>query len=159
MKKLATCLLIITIALAGCFKKKDDCPPVNTVAPLAERDRVKAYVDSVHVNATLHSSGMYYEIIEPGTGNSPDMCSSVHVSYAGSFTDGTVFENNSNIYLKLNVLIDGWRLGLPLIKKGGRIKMYIPPSLGYGASGKWEGGTAVIPPNSILIYDVTLVDL
>ena len=160
MTKLAACLLVVTIAFAGCFKKKDDCPPVNTVAPQTEQARVQAYLDSMHITTAIrHSSGLYYEIVDPGSGNAPDRCSSVHVSYRGSFTNGTVFESNSNIYLKLNVLIDGWRLGLPLIKKSGHIRMYIPPTLGYGASGKWEGSTAVIPPNSILIYDVTLVDL
>jgi FKBP-type peptidyl-prolyl cis-trans isomerase FkpA len=56
-------------------------------------------------------------------------------------------------------LIEGWKIGLPLIQKSGKIKLYIPPSLGYGASDiKDNNGVVVIPANSMLIFDVSLVD-
>jgi FKBP-type peptidyl-prolyl cis-trans isomerase FkpA len=54
----------------------------------------------------------------------------------------------------LNQLIKGWQLGLPQIKKGGSIKLYIPPSLAYGAT-----GNGIIPGNSNLIYEVSLLDV
>jgi FKBP-type peptidyl-prolyl cis-trans isomerase FkpA len=46
----------------------------------------------------------------------------------------------------------GWKLGLPLIKAGGKIKLYLPPSLGYGNSVSGN-----IPANSILVFEITLV--
>jgi FKBP-type peptidyl-prolyl cis-trans isomerase FkpA len=52
-------------------------------------------------------------------------------------------------------VIQGWTNGVPLIKKGGKIKLYIPPALGYGANTTSDGR---IPGNSILIFDVELLD-
>ena len=51
----------------------------------------------------------------------------------------------------LNGVIPGWTDGIPLIKQGGRIHLYIPPSLGYG-----NRAVESIPANSILLFDVTL---
>jgi FKBP-type peptidyl-prolyl cis-trans isomerase FkpA len=51
-------------------------------------------------------------------------------------------------------LIEGWKIGLPLLKKGGHIKLYVPPSLGYGPSPNRN-----IPGNSVLIFDIRLVDV
>jgi FKBP-type peptidyl-prolyl cis-trans isomerase FkpA len=60
----------------------------------------------------------------------------------------------------LGTLIDGWKIGVPLIKKGGQIRLYIPPSLGYGSSDVRDNqGRVIIPGNSILIFDITLIDL
>ena len=56
-------------------------------------------------------------------------------------------------------LIEGWKMGLPLIQKGGKIRLYIPPSLGYGPNDlKDRNNNVVIPGNSILIFDITLYD-
>jgi FKBP-type peptidyl-prolyl cis-trans isomerase FkpA len=48
-------------------------------------------------------------------------------------------------------LILGWQYGIPLVKAGGRIMLYLPPSLGYGSQ-----STGTIPANSVLIFDITL---
>jgi len=54
----------------------------------------------------------------------------------------------------LSSLIEGWKIGIPLIKKGGRIKLIIPSALAYGCT-----GYASIPPNTPLYFDVTLTDV
>jgi FKBP-type peptidyl-prolyl cis-trans isomerase len=78
------------------------------------------------------------------------------VAYKGQLTNGNVFDQQLKyVFSTLGSLIDGWRQGLPLIKKGGEIKLYIPPSLGYGS----DNSNPSIPPNSILIFDVTLIDV
>ena len=53
----------------------------------------------------------------------------------------------------LSTLIDGWKIGLPLIKKGGHIKLVIPSSLAYGCS-----GYGTIPPNTPIFFDINLID-
>ena len=53
---------------------------------------------------------------------------------------------------QLGNLIVGWQKGIPLIKPNGTIRLFIPPSLGYGVSGS---GTSV-PPNAYLIFDIQL---
>jgi FKBP-type peptidyl-prolyl cis-trans isomerase FkpA len=54
----------------------------------------------------------------------------------------------------LGQLIVGWQKGLPLISSGGKITLYIPPSLGYGSA-----AAGSIPANSILIFDIELISV
>ena len=62
---------------------------------------------------------------------------------------------------ELGSLIEGWKKGLLMLKTGGSIKLYIPPSLGYGYSDVTDPQTqaVIIPAGSMLIFDVTLSDL
>jgi FKBP-type peptidyl-prolyl cis-trans isomerase FkpA len=70
-------------------------------------------------------------------------------------TNETVFDGTSSTPARftLNQLISGWQLGVPLIKKGGRLILYLPPSLAYGSR-----ASGPIPANSVLIFEITLVD-
>jgi FKBP-type peptidyl-prolyl cis-trans isomerase len=54
----------------------------------------------------------------------------------------------------LGQVIPGWDEGLMLLKKGSKAKLIIPSPLGYGES----GAGAMIPPNSILVFDVEVTD-
>jgi FKBP-type peptidyl-prolyl cis-trans isomerase FkpA len=90
-------------------------------------------------------------IDNPGTGKQPTACSAVDVNYKGSLTNGTEFDHGDNYQTYLGQVIQGWANGIPLIKAGGSIHLYIPPSLGYGSQ-----PYGPIPANSILIFDVTL---
>jgi len=160
MRKLVLCLISIAIFSIGC-KKNSECPKDdNLVAPLMEEQALAAYLNANGIVATKHANNMYYQIITPGTGGSPDLCSSVRVSYTGRVSNSAVnFDAGTNTDFKLGVLISGWKKGVPLIQKGGRIKLYLPPYLAYGANDVKDGnGKVVIPANSILVFDITLVD-
>jgi FKBP-type peptidyl-prolyl cis-trans isomerase FkpA len=102
---------------------------------------------------TSDPRGFYYKIVTPGTGATPVSSSKVSVLYAGKLTNGTVFDQSgpTAVTFTLSQLIPGWQYGLPLIKAGGRILLYLPPQLGYGSQ-----GAGSIPPNSNLIFDITL---
>ena len=160
MKKLALCFLTAWCVLSGCIKKETGCPPQkDIVAPATEQQVIADYLATNSISATKHSSGLYYQIVQQGTGGSPNNCSAIVISYTGKLSNGNVFDSNSNVAFTLGGLIEGWKIGLPLIQKGGQIKLYIPPSLGYGASDiKDNNGVVVIPANSMLIFDVSLVD-
>jgi FKBP-type peptidyl-prolyl cis-trans isomerase FkpA len=70
--------------------------------------------------------------------------------------DGRVFDQQADATKTgwvLGSLIAGWQIGLPLIQKGGEIKLIIPSSLGYGCD------NGALPPNSILYFDIHLVDV
>ena len=54
----------------------------------------------------------------------------------------------------LQQVIPGWTEGLQLMKEGGKMRLFLPPDLAYG-----PGGTRGIPPNSVLIFDVTLLEV
>lgn len=156
------CVLCIAILAIGCLKGEYECPYSNStiVASASEEQAVQAYLSSNSLTATRHPSGMYYEIVTPGNGATPELCSQVVVGYTGKLTNGSVFDQESSTVYVLGSLISGLKNGLPLIRKGGQIKLYIPPSLGYGHTDvKDMAGNVIIPGNSILIFDVSLIDV
>ncbi|HKG70091.1 MAG TPA: FKBP-type peptidyl-prolyl cis-trans isomerase [Segetibacter sp.] len=125
------------------------------VKPEAEEPQIIAYAarDSIHVNR--HSSGIYYEIIDPGNGLTPTLNSKLSVTYTGELLNGTKFDEQTNpVDFNLSGVIEGWQIGIPLIKKGGRIKLIIPSAYAYGCN-----GSGLIPPNSTLFFDVNLIDV
>jgi FKBP-type peptidyl-prolyl cis-trans isomerase FkpA len=103
------------------------------------------------------SSGLFYQVGLPGTGTvTPVPCSAVTVKYTGRLFSGAIFEQQLfGTSFLLGEVIAGWQKGIPKIKKGGTIRMFIPASLAYGASGS---GTS-IPPNANLIFEIELVNV
>jgi FKBP-type peptidyl-prolyl cis-trans isomerase FkpA len=152
----------------SCIKNDTGCPykDLNTTAPAGEVAKVKHYLDSVGVNALKDSaSGLYYIIQTPGSGTTPEVCSVVSVNYVGRLTNDSIFDktNGTPVNFRLGDLIAGWQKGLPYIKPGGRLKLFVPPTLGYGAAPVTKTDqstgvtTTIIPGNSILIFDLELV--
>jgi FKBP-type peptidyl-prolyl cis-trans isomerase len=107
---------------------------------------------------TKTASGLRYRILAPGTDPKPTAASTVKALYTGKLTDGTVFDSTDKnggepLEFSLGGVIRGWTEGLQLIGKGGKIHLWVPSELGYGAQG---GGP--IPANSVLEFDVELVE-
>lgn len=164
MKKNIWVALLAFVALAGCSKAKNECQfsEQNITAPAAEITAIQAYLSSQSItNAIQHSSGMFYTITAAGSGANPGLCSTTTVKYTGKLTNGTTFDSNTTgIQFQLGQLIVGWQKGVPLIQKGGKIKMYIPPTLGYGPNPVRDNlGNVLIPGSSILIFEVELLDV
>ena len=160
MSKLSWLLLSVTFCFCACAKKKCDYKDDGVVAPISEQNAVKQYLDSAGITAVLHPRGFYYKINNAGSAGTPGACSQITVSYTGQLTNGTVFDQQNSFVTELANLIDGWQLGLPLIQKGGEISLYIPPSLGYGSqSVSTANPNTSIPPYSILIFDIHLLDV
>ena len=158
--------IAIIIALPFVFSacKKDSSTscgytPTTTVAPAGEIANLKAYLDANSLPYTPHSSGIFYNISAPGAGATANVCSAVTVKYLGQLTNGTGFDSSYKSYpagikFILGSLIPGWQIGIPLVKPGGSIKLYIPPTLGYGST-----ATGPIPANSNLIFTIDLVNV
>jgi FKBP-type peptidyl-prolyl cis-trans isomerase FkpA len=160
--------IALTIAFAGCLKdgpEPQPCTydPCQFKAPATEIAAVKNYLDSVGITATEHCSGLFYTVNEPGTGVTPEVCSSSIVArYKGTLANGAMFDSGrfSRPVSLGTGLIRGWANGIPLIKKGGKITMYVPPSLGYGSvPQRDQNNNVVIPANSITIFDVELLEV
>lgn len=161
MKKFVLSVLILSLVLLNYSCGKNDtsgCQP-NPVAN--EKSQIQAYCSTNGITPTEHPSGLFYEIITPGTGATPSVSSIVTVVYTGKHFDNTTFDASANGYTSvLSALIDGWKIGIPLIKKGGRIKLIIPSALAYSCTGSTlPNGTVVIKPNEPLFFDITLNDV
>jgi FKBP-type peptidyl-prolyl cis-trans isomerase FkpA len=155
MKKIVIFLSIILVAsitTISCSKSADECHPTFDAVPSAEILLLEDYLTKNNITATKDDRGFYYIINQQGTGDMPSVCSRVMVSYKGTLTDGVVFDEKKNIDFQLTSLIKGWQAGIPLLKKGGSITLFIPPSLGYG-----DKAQSKIPANSMLIFNIDLV--
>lgn len=101
------------------------------------------------------ASGLYYEIMKEGVPPKPTGSDKVEIKYTGSLIDGTVFDSTDRtgdpLFLEANKFVPGVREGLSLIGEGGKIKLYIPPSLAYG-----NADIPAIPPGSTLIFDIEI---
>lgn len=158
MKNIILALVVIG-SFTGCLKQSENTFTCNynecaAKAPATEIEQVQAYLSANNINATQHCSGLFYVIDNPGTGTAPTVCNTVVVTYEGKLTDGSTFDKSTDpIDFSLSRVIMGFRNGLPLIKPGGRIRLFVPPSLGYGSTPP-QGSS--IPANAILIFDVNL---
>ncbi|MBJ7222935.1 MULTISPECIES: FKBP-type peptidyl-prolyl cis-trans isomerase [unclassified Brenneria] len=103
-------------------------------------------------------SGLLYQVEKSGSGNAPKDSDTVVVNYKGTLVDGSEFDNSYKrgepLSFRLDGVIPGWTEGLKQVKKGGKIKLVIPPALAYG-----ETGVPGIPANSTLVFDVELLDI
>lgn len=106
---------------------------------------------------TTTASGLQYEVLEAGSGKTPQAASTVRVHYHGTLIDGTIFDSSVQrgepLEFPVNGVISGWTEALQLMQEGARWKLYIPHDLGYGARG--AGGA--IGPYSTLVFEVELL--
>ncbi|WEK35092.1 MAG: FKBP-type peptidyl-prolyl cis-trans isomerase [Candidatus Pseudobacter hemicellulosilyticus] len=162
MGKPLLCLLWVACLCAGCFKKENDCAARNITAPDPEVKLVAEYLAGHNIPATRHQSGLYYRTITEGSGRSPAICSSIKVNFSGTLPNGTRFEGDNGVALNLRMMLESWRIALPLMKEGGRVILYVPPTLGYGSTGKQDkdtGAEIVAPDAPIIIYDITFLSI
>lgn len=126
------------------------------IPPSAEADQIAAFCNARGINYTVDTNGIFYQVIDQGTGLRPDLNSSITVTYTTSMLDGNVIEDKISppVTLPLSQFIEGWRIALPYIQKGGHIRMVIPSSLAYGCT-----GTNTVLPNAPLYYDVVLINV
>ncbi len=158
MKNFFFSIILFAAVSVSCSKKDQTCNlnDSNISASAAEIASLQTYLSSNAITATQHPSGFFYKITQVGSGQAVvNLCSKITIKYVGKLTNGTIFDQTTagaTATFTLGQLIIGWQKGIPLISSGGKITLYIPPSLGYGS-----GGSGPIPPNSILIFDIELV--
>lgn len=125
---------------------------------ISEEDLIKGYIENNNLDAKEGPGGLYYTMEREGTGIQPaNIYSEVTVSYVGRLINGSEFDRSGNtpFVSTLEQVIQGWQLGIPLFKVGGKGKLIIPSRLGYGSA----GAGASIPPNSVLVFDIELLDV
>ena len=107
---------------------------------------------------TVTASGLQYRVITEGAGDAPKATDTVEVHYEGRLISGDVFDSSiargEPVSFPLNGVIPGWSEGVQLMKVGSKFEFTIPSALAYGPS-----GTGPIPPNSVLVFDVELLEI
>lgn len=143
-------ILIPLFALLLVSCSNDDSPTDFTES---NEQEILAYISAQGLNAQKSSTGLYYVINNPGSGNRPTTSSNVTVAYKGYFTNGSVFDesNSDGISFNLNEVILGWTEGITYFGESGSGVLLIPSRLAYGNSGR-----SGIPGGAVLIFDITL---
>jgi FKBP-type peptidyl-prolyl cis-trans isomerase FkpA len=149
MKMRFILLISAVLFLTNCSKKKEEQSKID-------KDLIEVYILDNNLDARSTSSGLYYTVDSLGSGNQPNAASSVTVAYKGYLTNGTVFDESDSLGISfaLNNVIEGWTEGIPLFKEGGAGTLIIPSALGYG-----DRAVGTIPANSVLIFDIHLIEV
>ncbi|GEA13471.1 FKBP-type peptidyl-prolyl cis-trans isomerase [Alteromonas sp. KUL49] len=108
---------------------------------------------------TVTESGLQYEVLAEGDGETPTAQSTVRTHYHGTLTDGTVFDSSYDrgepAEFPVGGVIRGWTEALQMMKVGAKWRLYVPHDLAYGE----QGAGAAIGPYSTLVFDVELLDV
>ena len=148
-----------TVLTTSC--QKDPDPVVFKDYSGIDDDIIKKYIaDSAIIGAQRQTSGLYYvPVVTNPNGRKADAGKTVDVNYVGKFIDGRVFDKSTtapiSFVLGTGRVIPGWDQGIALMRKGEKAKLLIPSALAYGP----YGSGAAIPPNTVLRFDVELVDV
>jgi len=151
MKRFFT-LVISLIVLSGCVQ---DSPNVKQIA------NMKFFIENqAQEGINVIEKGLHYAVLNSGDINSksPELSDIITAHFHGTLTDGTVFwssiESNEPLTIQLSGLIEGCQKVISRMKVNDKWRVYIDPSMAYG-----DEGRPGIPSNSILVFDIELLDI
>ena len=109
------------------------------------------------------ASGLQYQVLKAGSGPRPTMSDVVVIQYEGRLSDGTMFESTAGTgpaTFPVMGVVPGFSEAVQLMQRGGTLRIWLPPELAYGPEERRDPQTnaVVIPANSVLQFDMTLVD-
>lgn len=151
MKRFFILVMSLTV-LTGCVQ---DSPNVKQIA------NMKFFIENqAQEGINVIEQGLHYAVLNSGDINSksPKLSDTITAHFHGTLTDGTVFwssvESNEPLTIQLSGLIEGCQKAISLMKVNDKWRVYIDPSMAYG-----DEGRPGIPSNSILVFDIELLDI
>jgi FKBP-type peptidyl-prolyl cis-trans isomerase FkpA len=129
-------------------------PPVRTgnVERATFNPELNVHLDSM----VRRASGLYVQDLATGTGGVATRGRTVIVRYTGWLADGTKFDSGEiSVTLGSNQTIRAWEEGLLGMRVGGKRRLVVPPSMGYGGRGNGD----VIPSNAVLVFEMELLSV
>ena len=145
-------------ALDGQTNKAPSLRQMSNLDSLLQQKNEEALLRSrLPKDSVTYEEGMFYQTLKEGTGRSVKVTDTLTVHYKGTlFNDGSVFDETKKepATFPLQRLIKGWQTGLVHCKVGGKMRLFLPSGSAYGIRTR----AADIPPNSILVFDVEVLD-
>ncbi len=155
-------LMFFSLSFTSCFKDQCGYLDQQYTASSSEIAYMENFFTTNNITDLVqHSSGVFYKITSEGTGPNPNLCSNMLVNYSAyRFGYGNAFDSYldpQGIPFILGQLIVGVQKVMPLVKEGGSITMYIPPSLAYGNEAQRDQlGNIILPSNSYIKFEMSL---
>lgn len=140
-------LLVVALVMSSCGESYSD-------AELTQFDeQIQKLIEQKNWTCERSDSGLYFQILEEGDGAFIPIDAKVLVTYKGSLKNGKIFDQTSEepVSLYAKTLIDGWREALLFLNIGSKVRLVIPPNLGYK-----NRELPDIPKNSILIFEIKI---
>jgi len=153
-------VVVALIPLSGCSSTPEEAAqesPQGSTQP--EQQSAQEATPTESPSQTGDVTELKVEDLVVGKGAVAKSGNTVTVHYTGWLTDGTKFDSSVDsgqpfeFPLGQGQVIQGWDQGVAGMKVGGKRKLTIPPSLGYGE----QGAGGVIPPNATLVFEVELL--
>jgi FKBP-type peptidyl-prolyl cis-trans isomerase FkpA len=122
----------------------------------ADKQEIADYVAANDLDGEYTDEGIFISFEQEGIGSeTPDLSSEVEAIYKGYLLNGTVFDDSEGfpVSFPLRGVIQGWQIALQRFKRDAKGTIIIPSRYGYG-----QRTTGNIPPNSVLVFDIELVD-
>jgi len=141
------CLLLILI-LGACSTYSDE--------DLKGFDKtIREWIRQQNIQYKSTDSGLYYYFENEGQGQKIKYTDSVTVQFKGTLLDSTIFEiEKAPVTFAVNEVIIAWKEVLLMSERNAKIKIIVPPQLGYG-----NHKLDKIPQNSILLYEIEIIDI
>ncbi|MEM9935210.1 MAG: FKBP-type peptidyl-prolyl cis-trans isomerase [Bacteroidota bacterium] len=152
-------LFVLSLCIISCDEEEAFDPEQQAAT---DRELILDYIRENNLNAQEDSSGVFYVIDSPGSISRPEITSTVTINYRGVLLNGEEFDSTYDedgvgtpIALLLASTIQGWQIGIPKFKKGGKGMLLIPSGYAYGRTARGN-----IPSNSVLVFEgLELIDI
>jgi peptidylprolyl isomerase/FKBP-type peptidyl-prolyl cis-trans isomerase FkpA/FKBP-type peptidyl-prolyl cis-trans isomerase FklB len=164
-------ILYTLIGFALCMQACKSKSSIDSELLINREDQIiREYIAERNINASKLPSGMYYQNIAQGSGEKPVLGDTLRVHYTGNIIYSYIFDSSrfrdAPFELILGAsgtgaVISGWTIALLDMRVGERGIFFIPSYLAYSSSGQQDRntGTRIIPPNSVLIFDIELLQI
>jgi FKBP-type peptidyl-prolyl cis-trans isomerase len=160
--------LILLISMVSCRDKptmptgqrpgKNEMADLNKYLVQKDRERIKNYIERKNLEMKESPTGLWYQILEPGKGNTFTDNDKLTMEYECDLLDGTKCYSSKDlgpkeIVIGKSTIEQGLNEGLKLLKPGARAIFIIPPFLAFGL----VGDRKMIPSRSVIVYNVNIL--
>jgi FKBP-type peptidyl-prolyl cis-trans isomerase FkpA len=149
MKKYLLLFSLLIIGLSSC--QKYTTTGLAATQASADDAKIQAYLAANNLNYTKDASGLYYQIVNPGTTPNPTISATVKLTYTSTYLNGVSIAKVDSYTARLTTFVRALQIGVIKVGTGGRINLIAPSGLTYGSNPFND-----VPANSALCYTVDL---